>query len=150
MELHASAIIQRPADEVFAFVADARNNPRWQQGMRSCEWTSPPPIGVGSTYRQEARFLGRPVVTEFEVIAHEPGRSITIASTSGPFPIRVRRSVTPLDATTSRVDAEITGDPGRFFRLAGPVVQRLAQRSVTADYRRLRALLDGDRAASDR
>ncbi len=143
MQLSASQIIQRPADEVFAFVADAGNNPRWQQGMQSCEWTSPPPLTVGSTYRQQATFLGRRVVTEFEVVGHEPGRSVTIRSTSGPFPIRVRRSVTPIDASTSRVDAEISGDPGRFFRLAGPLVRRLAQRSVTADYRRLKALLDG-------
>jgi uncharacterized membrane protein len=143
VDLSAEQTIARPADEVFAFVADAANNPAWQQGMRSCTWTSPPPIGVGSTYRQEAAFLGRAVVTEFEVVAHEPGRSITIRSTSGPFPIRVRRSVEPIDAGTSRVSAAISGDPGGFFRLARPIVQRLAQRSVTADYRRLKSLLDG-------
>lgn len=142
MDLAADQTIARPADEVFAFVADATNNPRWQQGMRSCAWTSPPPIGIGSTYRQEATFLGRPVVTEFEVVEHAPGRSITIRSTSGPFPIRVTRSVTPVDASTCRVEARISGEPGHFFRLAAPLVQRLAQRSVTADYRRLKALLD--------
>ena len=142
MQLAASQVIGRPADEVFAFLSDATNNPRWQRGMRSCTWTSAPPIGVGSTYRQEATFLGRRIVTTFEVVDHHPGRSITLQSTSGPFPIRVRRTVTPLENGTSRVDAEITGDPGGFFRLAAPVVQRLAQRSVTADYRRLKTLLD--------
>ena len=142
MRLTAARTIRRPADEVFAFVSDATNNPRWQRGMRSCEWTSPPPIGLGSTYRQEAAFLGRHIVTDFQVVDHQPGRSVTIRSTSGPFPITVRRSVTPLDAATSRVEAEITGDPGRFFRLARPLVQRLAQRSVTGDYDRLEALLN--------
>ncbi|HSJ46118.1 MAG TPA: SRPBCC family protein [Euzebyales bacterium] len=142
MNLAAVQTIERPADEVFAFIADASNNSRWQQGMRSCAWTSPPPIGVGATYRQEAAFLGRQVVTEFEVVGHEPGRSITIQSTSGPFPIRVTRSVTAVDTWTCRVEAAISGDPGRFFRLAAPIVQRLAQRSVTADYRRLKALLE--------
>lgn len=143
MQLSAAQVIRRPAEDVFAFVSDATNNPRWQRGMRSCRWTSPPPIGVGSTYRQEAAFLGRRIVTDFEVVAHEPGRSVTIRSTSGPFPITVRRSVSPIDASSSRVEAAITGEPGRFFRIAGPLLQRLAQRSVTADYRRLRALLDG-------
>lgn len=142
VHLAASQIIHRPAHDVFAFVADAANNPRWQRGMRSCRWTSPPPIGLGSTYRQEASFLGRRIVTDFAVVDHTPGRSITIESTSGPFPIRVRRSVTPIDDRTSRVDADITGDPGRFFRLAAPLVQPMAQHSVTADYHRLKALLD--------
>lgn len=143
MKLSAAEKIDRPADEVFAFVSDAANNPRWQQGMRACAWTSPPPIRVGSTYRQEARFLGRPIVTEFEVVEHEPGRSITFHSTSGPFPLTVRRSVVPIDATTSRVEAVVSGEPGRFFGLAAPLVQRLAQRSVTADYHRLKTLLEG-------
>ena len=145
MELSASQTITRPADEVFAFLSDARNNPRWQGGMRSCEWTTSPPITVGSTYRQEARFLGRTVLTEFEVVDHEPGRSITIRSTSGPFPITVRRWVTPIDTATTRVQAAISGEPGRFFRVAGPLLQRLAQRSVTADYRRLKELLEDSR-----
>lgn len=144
MQLSAEETVTRPADEVFAFLADAANNPRWQRGMRACAWTSPPPITVGSTYRQQARFLWRSVITEFEVVEHEPGRSITIRSTSGPFPIRVRRSVTPIDAATSRVEAAISGEPGRFFRLAAPLVQRLAQRSVTTDYRRLKTLLEAD------
>jgi uncharacterized membrane protein len=144
VDLAAAQTIARPANQVFAFVADASNNPQWQQGMRSCAWTSPPPIGVGATYRQEATFLGRPVVTDFEVVAHEPGRSITIRSTSGPFPIRVTRSVTPVDDRSCRVEASISGQPGHFFRLAAPLVQRMAQRSVTADYRRLKALLEAD------
>lgn len=31
--------------------------------MRSCRWTSDPPIGVGSTYDQVASFLGREIIT---------------------------------------------------------------------------------------
>jgi len=36
-------------------------NPDWQSGMTTCEWTSPAPVGVGSTYEQRARFLGREI-----------------------------------------------------------------------------------------
>lgn len=142
MKLHASREIARPASEVFDFVADSSNNPRWQQGQRSCVWTSAPPIRVGSTYEQEARFLGRNVLTSFEVLELDPGRSITISSTAGSFPIRVRRSVEPLGPDRARVTAEITGDPGGFFRLAAPLVRRMAQRSVDGDYDRLKALLE--------
>jgi len=97
---------------------------------------------VGSTYEQRARFLGRTVTSTFVVTDHEPGRSITIESTSGSFPITVRRSVEPIDEGRTRVTAEIDGDPGRFFRLFGPLLRRLAQRSVNADYARLRAILE--------
>lgn len=142
MRLSVDCEIGRPAGEVFAFVSDASNNPRWQKGQRSCEWTSPPPIGVGSTYQQEARFLGRTVINRFEVIEYEPGRAITIESTEGSFPITVRRSVEPVDASSTRMRAEIEGEPGGFFRLVGPILHRFAQRSVDADYARLKRLLE--------
>jgi hypothetical protein len=44
-----SVQIARPLDEVFAFVADARNRPLWDDSVESEELTSPEPIGVGST-----------------------------------------------------------------------------------------------------
>jgi uncharacterized membrane protein len=142
MNLFATREIERSADEVFAFFSDASNNPQWQTGQRSCVWTTPPPIGVGSTYDQEARFLGRTVLSRFEVVEHDPGRVITIRSIQGSFPIEVRRSVEPLDPARCRVTAEISGEPGGFFRLAAPLLRRLAQRSVDADYDRLRNLLE--------
>ena len=142
MDLHVTRQINRPAAEVCDFLADAVNNPRWQKGMRSCVWTSQGGLQVGATYRQEARFLGRTVHSDFRVTAYEPGRSITIQSTGGSFPITVRRSVEPAGPHSSRAIAEISGEPGGFFRVAGPLLQRMAQRSVDADYDRLRDLLE--------
>lgn len=142
MDLYATREIGRPAREVFEFVSDSSNNPRWQKGQRSCVWTTPPPHGLGSVYEQEARFLGRTVSTRFKVVDYDPGRSITIESIESSFPIRVRRSVEPLGPERSRVTAEISGEPGGFFGLIGPVLRRLAQRSVDADYDRLVKLLE--------
>ena len=142
MQLSATRVIDRPALQVFAFVADVSNNPRWQKGQVSCRWTTPPPVGIGSTYDQEARFLGRRVLSTFEVVEYQPGRSVTIQTVTSSFPIRVRRSVEPLDEGRSRVVAEIDGEPGGFFRLVAPLVRRLAQRSVDADYDRLKDLLE--------
>lgn len=143
MRLSATREIRRPAEEVFSFLADASNNPRWQKGQRSCVWTSPPPIGPGSTYEQEARFLGRTLINRFEVTEYVPGRTITIESTEGSFPITVLRSVEPLDEHRSQVRAEIDGEPSGFLRLFGPLLRLLAQRSVDADYDRLKRLLEG-------
>lgn len=143
MELHATRDIARPADEVFAFFADASNNPRWQGGMISCEWTSEPPLAVGSTYQQKARFMGRDVTSTFVVTRFEPGRLIEIETTESTFPIKVVRTVEPIDGSSSRVSAVITGGPDRgLLRLVAPLMQRRAQRSVDGDYDRLVQLLE--------
>lgn len=142
MRLESEVEIDRPADDVFAVVSDFSRNPDWQGGMRSAEWTTEPPLRVGSTYEQVARFLGRDVVTTFEVVGYEPGRSVTIESRQSSFPITVTRAVESLGPERSRVSAVITGRPGRFFRLFGPLLRMMAERSVRQDYQRLRRLLE--------
>ncbi len=134
MDLKVERIIAKPANEVFAFFSDASNNPLWQDGMKSCEWTSPPPIAVGSTYEQVAEFMGRPVVSVFEVTALDPGTSITIETIESTFPIAVTRTVEDLGGGTSRVQAHISGGPGGLLKLLGPLTDRLAKKSIESDY----------------
>ena len=143
MRMTATREIHRPAEEVFAFFADASNNPKWQNGMVSCEWTSEPPIRVGSTYEQHARFMGRDVVSTFAVTAHEPGRMITIETIESTFPIKVVRRVEPITDSSCRVTADISGGPEKGpLKWLEPLVGRRAQRSVDADYDRLVVLLE--------
>ncbi|HYX84611.1 MAG TPA: SRPBCC family protein [Gaiellales bacterium] len=135
--------IERAAGEVFAFLDEVENNPRWLAGMRSCTWTSPPPVRVGSTYRQVARFLGKEIRTSFEVVAHEPGRLVTIASREGSsFPITVTRRVEPAGARGCRVTEVIESDPRGFYRVWQPLLRLVVRRRVGRDYRRLKALLE--------
>ena len=141
IEVRASADIARPAGEVFDFVADMSNNPRWQQGQESCTWTSAPPIGVGSTYEQRARFLGRPVVSSFEVVEYEQGRRIRIRTTRGTMPMDITRDVEPLGDGAARVTATIRGGPAGVLSVLDPLTRRMVQRSVRGDYDRLARLL---------
>ena len=134
--------ITRPPDEVFAFWSDVENNPRWQQGMRSCTWTSPPPAGEGSTYNQVAHFLGRDVVSKFVVDAYEPGRLIRFRSVAGPFPIVETRTVAPAGEGGCRVEVEVGGSGSAFFKLADPILRPMVAASVKRDYARLKALLE--------
>lgn len=141
IEVTASADVAVPADALFAFVADMSNNPRWQRGQVACTWTSPPPIGVGSTYDQHARFLGRDLVSSFEVLEFEPERRIRIRTVGSGMVMDITREVEPLDDDRSRVRATIRGGPTGVARLLDPLTRRMVQRSVRGDYARLAELL---------
>jgi hypothetical protein len=141
MILTATRSIARPAAEVFLFLSDAANNPLWQKGMKRCEWITPGAIAVGSQYRQDASFLGRPVVSLFEVVEFAPGSRIVIETIESTFPIRVERKVESVGPESCWVGAEISGGPN-VPRFAQGMVAWPAQRSVSADYDRLVELLE--------
>ncbi len=141
-DITTTAEIERPATVVFDFVADMANNPQWQQGQQRCEWTSEPPHGIGSTYDQEARFLGKTITSSFEVTEFESGRLIRIVSTAGTMPIDVTRTVEVLGDQRCQVSARVQGDPPRVFRLLGPLLDKMVSRNVAKDYERLKALLE--------
>lgn len=142
VDVSSSIDIDRSAGEVFAFVSEFPNNPRWQRGQRSCEWTSEPPLRVGSTYDQHARFLGKDMTNSFRVIEHDPERRVKFTSTGGSFPITVTRTVEPLGDSRSRFTEHVQGEPGGFFRIAEPILSRLVRRSIRRDFPRLKALLE--------
>jgi uncharacterized membrane protein len=144
IQVKVSVHIRRSPEEVFDYLSNFENNPKWQSGMVSAKFTSLGPLGVGSTYSQEARFLGRPVISEFEVIEYEPGRRVKITSTTGTFPITVTRVVEPDGDGSSRVSAVIEGDASGVYRLAEPILRSIVQRSVQGDYERLKSVLEGE------
>ena len=57
--IEGEIIIERPIEEVFDFVADERNEPRYNPRMLSAELVSEEPIGVGSRFRAELKTPGR-------------------------------------------------------------------------------------------
>ena len=130
-----------PAD-VFALISDMERNPSWQNGMKSCEWLTDPPHGVGSRYLQKAEFMRRPIDSTFEVIEFEAGRCIKATTVESTFPITFTRRVTPIGDGMSRVQALIEGDSSGVFRIMEPLLAPLVRRSIRADYRRLKELCE--------
>jgi len=80
MELRSTLKPRRPSDEVFAYIANFENNPQWQSGQIEARFTSEGPLQVGSTYDQVATFMGRRIVSTFEVLEYEPNRKVKVSS----------------------------------------------------------------------
>ena len=140
--------INVPVEEAYAYVIDFSKNAEWQSGIQSTDWTSPPPIRVGSTYDQHADY--KDTVTSYEITAVEPGRSVTTQSKQGAtFPITVTRTVDPLGDFRCRITVDLVGHPGGLRRLLKPLVAKMVRKSVEADYRRLKRLLEAEPEEED-
>jgi uncharacterized membrane protein len=134
-------LVSRPLDEVFAFVGDVRNRPRWDESVDSEELTSPEPIGVGSTVRTRLRSMGREYQYTWEIVEHDPPNRMRVESTSGPFPTTLVFQFFDRDDKTE-VQATVTGRPSGFLRLLQPMISRSTQKNLDTGYARLKLLLE--------
>ena len=136
-----AVLIARPLDEVFAYVADARNRPAWDESVDTEELTSPEPIVVGSTVRTGYPSMGRPYENTWEVVEHQPPNRQTIESTSGPFPTTLAYELDGREGGTW-VDFSVTGRPTGLLRLLQPLIARNTQSNLDRGFERLRQLLE--------
>jgi hypothetical protein len=134
--------IERPGSEVFEFVSEFPNNPKWQRGQVACIWTSDPPLRVGSTYDQHARFLGKDLVNRFEVVELDPGHRVKFTSRGGTFPLTITRTVEPLGEQRCRFTEAVEGDPSGVYRIAEPLLRLMVKRTIARDFPVLKSLLE--------
>ena len=134
-------VINRPIEEVFAFISNPENLLRWRAGTLELARTSSEPLSVGSSFKGRFTFLGRPFDGNLEIILHEPHRRYGTRLTEGPFPLEARYTLEPAGNGTD-LTLVIEGEPGGFFKLTEPLVVSLAKRSYEADLNNLKEMLE--------
>ena len=141
IKVEHSVVIDRPVEEVFAFVAAMENEPQWQSGVDEVHSTSEGPMGVGSTWFEVMRILGRRIETHYVVTEYEPNRKLSMKSTSGPVSMEGSMTFESAGGGT-RMDITGQGDAKGFFKLAEPVLGRIINRQFEADLGNLKDLLE--------
>jgi uncharacterized protein YndB with AHSA1/START domain len=83
--LEATILINRPAEDIFAFLNIPENHPKFVPGMLEFRKTSPGPLGrVGATVRGVRQFLGRRMELPYEITEYEPGNRLGMKGALGP------------------------------------------------------------------
>lgn len=134
--------IARPPGDVAAFAMDPTNDTRWIGALTSVRQLTDGPVGPGTRVERVAAFLGRRMRYVNEIDALEPGRRLSMHSVEAPFPLTVVYEFDPADGgTLARI--RTTGDAGRYYRLAGPLLSAMVKRGVSRDLKALQRELEG-------
>ncbi len=141
IKIEHSIVINRPIEEVFAFLNDEQNDPKWQSGVLEAEQTSEGPVGVGTTVQEVRKFLGRRIESTYEITEYVPNEKVSSKATSGPIPFKLSTTFDPVEEGT-RVTVVGEAEPGGFFKLAESVVSRTFANSLEADFDNLKAILE--------
>jgi uncharacterized protein YndB with AHSA1/START domain len=120
--------------QAFAYLSRFDRAAEWDPGVDAAEMLTAPPVAVGSRFHLEARFLGRRIPLEYEVVELDPDRRIVLSAENGS--VRSVDTITFTDATDGSV---VVYDA----RLEAKGIGRVADPLLGLVFRRI-----GDRAAA--
>ncbi|HEX9069324.1 MAG TPA: SRPBCC family protein [Ktedonobacterales bacterium] len=143
----ATIIIQRPVEDVFAFVTDARNNVLWQSagGLRSVRQEPDGPVGVGTIITEVRQFMDHLGESVSEVTEYEPSRKYTRSEIPGAMsdsPItRGEFLFEPVEQGT-RWTARFVVQASNLFAMNEPVLAAILQEGMESSLAEAKSLLE--------
>ena len=113
-------MISRSPEEVWKFLTDLSNFPKWDAGVLEAKQTSPEPLGVGSTFVTRHRWM----TYSFRCSEYEPNHRFSFEFSQGPM--KGARASVNLETIEEMTSATFAIDPkiGSVLKLLGPYLNR--------------------------
>jgi uncharacterized protein YndB with AHSA1/START domain len=136
----ATAEVDRPPADVFAYTTDPTRFPEWQAGVVSGRMDGDE---VGARCVTVRRIGGAERPSTSELVQLEPPRAWAVRGTDGPIRAAVDVTVEPLGADRSKVAIAVDFTGRGIGRLLVPlVVRRQARKEMPANLARLKERLE--------
>jgi len=138
LTIEKSTVINRPVEDVWNFVSDFRNAPKWGF-VKEVEQTSEGPLGFGTTFRHGAKVMGKRLVYEDRIAEWEPNRKVTVWSDRNfrKKPAYVRIALEPVDRKTRMIIVTGYAAPSGLWKLIMPILVWAFKRQRLEDNVRL-------------
>ena len=147
--IQGEIVINRPLDEVFDFVVDERNEPRYNPNMLRAEKTSDGPVGLGTRFSAETRTYGRPAALTLAITGYERPRRYALMTHLDRMDIQGDVTFAPVPGGT-RMRWSWDVQPRGVYRLMGPLVAWLGRRQEETIWAGLKRYLEGQAMVAPR
>jgi len=143
-----SVFINRPVEEVFAFVTDPATTPQWQSNLVRSEVITPGHMRTGTRVLEVRRLGKSESQAEWEVTEYEPPVKRGYVYPKGFGPIK-QRGVTSFEAHNGGTFLRFTAwiEANFPFNLLLPLLARLMSRQNDRSFVALKQLLESSKAA---
>jgi uncharacterized protein YndB with AHSA1/START domain len=135
-------LINRPREQVAQYAADPSNAPEWYENIKSIDWKTPPPVGIGSKMDFVAQFLGRRLAYTYEVVELVPGERLVMRTAQGPFPMETTYTWETVGDGATRMTLRNRGEPSGFSKVGAPFMAAAVRRETKRNLKDLKALLE--------
>ena len=139
--IEGEIMIQRPVEEVFDFVADERNEPRYNRRMVLAEKVSPGAIGLGARFRAELETMGQTMPMNVEFTGYDRPRRLASVTRS---PIMTTDGALSFEQVAGGTLMHWSWDvrPHGLLRPMSPLVSWLGRRQEREIWGNLKRLLE--------
>lgn len=145
--IEGSTTIARPVEDVFDFVADERNEPRYNPQMTGVEKLTPGPIGKGTQWSATVDSRGRPLEMVLEVTDYDRPSRLVSTTTMAAAHIQGSLTFEPGPAgTVMRWSWDLR--PKGAFRLLAPLFAAQGRRQEAAIWAGLKRVMEDDEPAA--
>lgn len=141
IKVEVSTIINRPIEEVFAFVTDHRNDVRWQDGLLEVRLTPDGPVSMGTQVHEVRKFMGRRIESTGVISEFTPNVKSARKTLDGPTEVEGYLAFEPVGGGT-KVTQHMEMKSGGFMALAEPLVSSGLRRGLEKNFGDLKDLLE--------
>ena len=134
-------LIDRPVPDVFSFLSNPLNLPKWQSMIASIEQVTPGMVSVGSKYKVAAEMLGRKINGLMEITTFGPPDKFGFTNQAGPMQVTVTITLKPV-STGAKVALHADGNPGGVFKIAEGLLAAQVKSQMEGNLARLKAILE--------
>jgi carbon monoxide dehydrogenase subunit G len=146
MSIEESILIQRPIEDVFAFISETANLPLWQNDVLEARHTPAGPVQVGTQMTLVRVLMGRKLEATAVISEYAPPTRYGYQSTAGYAVAGVNTCKATADGT--KVTARFDLQTGGLFPLAESVVARTIRRGVQSNLATLKDVLESQVATA--
>jgi len=136
-----TALIAAPPAQVYAFLTEPANLPRWQAGIVAAERTSPPPTSAGSTARVVLELMGQRVAADITVREADPNRRLVLAASLSGMAVTATLELAEHDGGSQVTLASEVRAESIFMAPLERMVTDSAERDLDASLARLQAAM---------
>ena len=142
MRVEESIEINRPLKEVFHYVSDVGNYPKWMAHALEVRKDTEGPPQQGDRFTLAIKSVGRRFETPYERTSYEANRRYTDRAVGGPIPNQRWDCTFQEVPSGTRLTRAVEAELGGLLKLLEPLQKRAAERQLRKDLRTLKDVLE--------
>jgi len=141
IKIEKSIIINQPLEEVWKFISNVENIPKWNRGTRKGRVTSDGTIGIGSTVQYLRQFLGRQMLVKLQVSEYIPNKMIALKLSAGWVTAETGFTFESVEGGT-RLTHPSEIELGGLWKLITPILMPMLERDGQEDMANIKRLIE--------